>query len=326
MHHIMVIPGDGIGPEVIDSAVEVLGALEVDIEFSHDNVGYDVFKEQGTSITDDTLATARDSDAVLFGATTTPFGVKDYNSAILTLRRELGLYANLRPAKQGEIDMLVVRENSEGLYSGLESIEGDEARAIRVITRGASERIGKFAFELARAEKRKSVMVVHKANVLRITDGLFRDTVREVASHYPEIELTDGIVDAIAMKLVADPGSFDVIVTTNLFGDILSDIASQVTGGIGLAASANIGDSHALFEPVHGSAPDIAGKGIANPIAAAKCAQMMLAHLGEEVAAHRLKTAVEAVMAGPIQPPDQGGGATTKQVTAALIAALPPPG
>ncbi len=295
---ILVLPGDGIGREVVPAAVRVLQATGLPFEFLPAEAGWECFERHGTALPAETLAAAHAVDAILFGAVASPsHPIAGYRSPILALRRELDLYANIRPTTEATsaapavvgrrssvIDLVVVRENTEGLYAGQETSDGETAVAKRIITRRASERIARVAFELARARRTPRdlprVTVVHKANVLRETCGLFRTTALRVAEEYPDITADELLVDSAALQLVQRPERFDVIVTTNLFGDILSDVASYWGGGLGMAASANLGDRHALFEPVHGAAPDIAGKGIANPLAAIGCAALLLEHLG----------------------------------------------
>lgn len=325
---ICLIPGDGIGKEVIPAAVQALQALKLDVHFVKARAGFDCFRECGEALPDATLDLVRRSDAALFGATSSPSGgMKGYRSPILALRKELNLYANLRPCQslpggfsQPGIDMLIVRENTEGLYSGRERREGDTAIAERVITRAASERIVRVACEqaLARAARRGTppvLTVVHKANVLKVSDGLFRECALRVAQDYPQITAQELLVDSAAMKLVKSPQSFDVLVTTNLFGDILSDEASALIGGLGVAPSANVGEGTPVFEPVHGSAPDIEGKGIANPVGALLSSAMMLDTLGVPQPAQRLRAAVYATLASGIRTPDLGGTAKTEEFT-----------
>jgi len=329
MYKIAVIPGDGIGRTVVPEAVRVLKSTGIKFEFRHMEVGYEVFKKVGTSVPKDVLTKIRETQACLFGATTTPVGVADYRSAVLTLRKALGLYANVRPVKSypiqsfvRDVDLVIVRENTEGLYSGIEFETENSAFTIRVITRKASERIARFAFDLA-MERRRKVTIVTKANVMRKTCGLFREASLLVAKDYSEVEVNELFVDVAAMNLVLKPQIFDVILTSNLFGDILSDEAAGLVGGLGLAPSANIGDDYALFEPVHGSAPDIAGKGIANPMATILSAKMMLDYLGENKWAERVENAVVTVLKeGKHLTPDLGGQSTTHEVTEAIIDAL----
>jgi isopropylmalate/isohomocitrate dehydrogenase-like protein len=328
-YKIAVIPGPGIGGEVVPQAVRLLESTDLTFDFRYFEVGYEVFQKTGTPVPDDVLAGIRKTQACLFGATTTPVGVPGYKSAIITLRRALGLYANVRPAKSlpiqksmKDVDLVIVRENTEGLYSGMEFELVDSAYSIRVITRKATERIARFAFDLA-MKRRKKVTVVTKANVLRMSDGLFLEVARKVAEDYPDVEVEEAFVDVTAMRLVLKPHIFDVIVTSNLFGDILSDEAAGLVGGLGLAPSANIGADYGLFEPVHGSAPRLAGKEIANPMAAIMASKMMLDYLGETGWAERVEKAVVTVLEeGKVLTPDLGGSSSTKQVTDSIIKAL----
>jgi homoisocitrate dehydrogenase len=328
MKTICLIPGDGVGQEVVPAAAEVLGALGLGLEFVEAEAGFTCFEKHGSALPEATLAMVRQSEAVLFGATSSPSTiVPGYRSPILALRRELDLYANLRPvfSLPGEysrpgIDMLIVRENSEGLYSGREHREGDTAIAERVITRRGSERIARVACEQAmkRAELRgrpAALTIVHKANVLKLTDGLFRECALKVAADFPAITVKELLVDSAAMNLVKSPQAFDVLVTTNLFGDILSDEASALVGGLGVAPSANLGRGTPVFEPVHGSAPDIAGRGIANPVGALLSSALMLETLGEPQAATRLRQAVLDTLASGLRTADLGGAASTMQFT-----------
>jgi len=326
---ICLIEGDGIGHEVIPAGRRVLEATGLDLAFVEAEAGWDTFQRQGTALPEATLAAVTAADATLFGAVSSPLSpVPGYKSPIVALRRQLDLYANLRPVlsqpiagSRPGIDMLVVRENSEGLYAGRERADDIEAVTERVITRRGSERIVRRAFELART-RRSHVTIVHKANVLRATCGLFRTVAFEVAAHYPDVQADEMLVDTAAMRLITDPERFDVLVTTNLFGDILSDEAAALVGGLGLAPSANIGETHALFEPVHGSAPDIAGRGMANPLGTFYAIAMLLDHIGAPEAAARLRTAVLTVLTtGPVTS-DLGGDGTTCQVTDAVIADL----
>jgi len=329
MYKIAVIPGDGIGKTVVPEAVRVLERTGLKFDFQYMEVGYEIFKKVGTSVPEDVLSKIKETQACLFGATTTPVDVADYRSAVVTLRKALDLFANVRPAKSypirssvKDVDLVTVRENTEGLYSGIEFELEDSAFTLRMITRKASERIAKFAFNLA-MKRRKKVTVVTKANVLRKSCGLFREVSLLVAKDYPEVEVNELFVDVAAMNLVLKPQVFDVILTSNLFGDILSDEAAGLVGGLGLAPSANIGNDYALFEPVHGSAPDIAGKGIANPMAAILAAKMMLHYLGENKWAERIENAVVTVLReGKCLTPDLGGTSTSHEVTEAIIDAL----
>jgi homoisocitrate dehydrogenase len=329
---ICLIPGDGIGTEVIPAAVEALKALALDLTFVEAEAGFTCFQKHGNALPASTYELARRSDAVLFGATSSPSTVvPGYRSPILALRREFDLYANLRPVfslpgtfSQPGIDLLIVRENTEGLYSGREHRDGDMAIAERVITRQGSERIIRVACEqaLQRAKIRHrspTLTIVHKANVLKLTDGLFRECAMKVTAEFPGIEVNELLVDAAAMKLVKAPQSFDVLVTTNLFGDILSDEASALVGGLGVAPSANIGMGIPVFEPVHGSAPDIAGKGIANPVGALLSSALMLETLQEPTAAKKLRKAVLDTLARGVYTMDIGGNASTTEFSRAVI-------
>lgn len=329
---ICLINGDGVGREVIPAAAEVLAALGLGLEFVEAPAGFEHFQQSGDAIPDATLTVVAECGVALFGATSSPSTMVDgYRSPILTMRKAFDLYANLRPIQslpgkfsRPNLDLLIVRENTEGLYAGRERLDGDTAIAERVITRRGSTRIARMAFEQAWKRSvingRPSVVtVVHKANVLKITDGLFRECALNVANDYPDIPLREMLVDALAMRLVRDPEHFDVIVTTNLFGDILSDEASALIGGLGVAPSANIGEKVAVFEPVHGSAPDIAGQGVANPIGAILSAALLLDHIGQGAAAQRVRRAVNATIEQGILPRDLGGTATTHEVAQHIL-------
>lgn len=330
-HKICLLPGDGIGPEVIASARQILEALSISWDFVECGIGYGEYQRSGSPLPDSTLEQIRSSDATLFGAVTTPPNIPNYFSPVVRMRQSLELYANLRPCRsiphsssRENIDMVIVRENTEGLYSGIERLEDDGNKAIteRVITRKGSERIVRRAFELAKQTGRKSVHVVHKANVLRQTCGLFRTVALEIAQEYPEIKTNEMLVDTCAMELVRAPEQFEVIVTTNLFGDILSDEACMFVGGLGVASSGNIGVDAAIFEPVHGSAPTLVGTGQANPIATFLAAAMMLDHLNEKESANQLRNAVEACIANKETTPDLGGSLSTSQMTEKVIQRL----
>jgi len=327
-HRICLLPGDGIGPEVIDCAEQVLRSLPLNLEFSRADIGFGAYERLGSPLPDSTLIEIQSASAALFGAVTTPPNLPNYFSPVVQMRQSLELYANLRPTRsiphassRSNIDFVIVRENTEGLYSGIERIEDDGNRAIteRVITRKGSERIIRKAFDLARQANRKSVHVVHKANVLRQTCGLFRSVALEVAQEYPDIAMHEMLVDTCAMELVRAPEQFEIIVTTNLFGDILSDEACMFVGGLGVAASANIGAVAAVFEPVHGSAPMLVGTGKANPIATFLAAAMMLEYLNEKEYGARLRNAVNECIAAEEFTPDLGGSLTTCQVTKRVI-------
>ncbi len=312
---ITLIPGDGIGREVIPAARQVLESLGLPLTFQEAEAGFGTFERYGTALPEETLRRCQESDAILFGATSSPMTkVQGYQSPILSLRRHFDLFANLRPAVSGEIDLLIVRENTEGLYSGRERLEDEGNTAIteRVITARASERITRTACQQAQ-QRRGKLTVVHKANVLKETCGLFRRVALQVALEFPALTVEEMLVDTAAMRLVQEPTRFDVIVTTNLFGDILSDLTAGLTGGLGIAPSANIGAGRpALFEPVHGSAPDIAGQDKADPRAAVLSAAMLLDFLGYDQAAASVRQATYAT---------QHTG-STRQTTTCLIEAL----
>ncbi len=290
---ITLINGDGIGQEVVPAARTVIEALNLPITIQTAEAGFGTFEQVGNALPPETLKLCETSDAVLFGATQSPMGkVEGYRSPILALRRHFDLFANLRPALGNGIDLLVVRENTEGMYSGRERLEdgGNTAILERVITARASERIVRVACEQAMA-RRRYLTIIHKANVLKETCGLFRRVAFDVVKDYPDLKVDELLVDTAALQLAQDAKRFDVMVTTNLFGDILSDLAAGLTGGLGIAASANLGEpgKTAVFEPVHGSAPDIAGKGIADPRAAILSVGMMLDHLGYHDAADTVR-------------------------------------
>ena len=328
-YNLAVIPGPGIGAEVVPEAIRVLESTGLTFDCRYFEVGFEVWKKTGSPVPSNVLEGIKETQACLFGATTTPVGVPGYKSAIITLRTALGLYANVRPAKSYPnqkgikgVDLVIVRENTEGMYSGMEFALPDSAYTIRKITRKATERIAKFAFELA-MNRRKKVTVVTKANVLRLTDGLFLEVSQKVAKDYPDVEVEEAFVDVTAMRLILKPEIFDVIVTSNLFGDILSDESAGLVGGLGLAPSANIGTDYALFEPVHGSAPRLAGKRIANPMAAILASKMMLDYFGEKSWADRIESSIIKVLKeGKVLTPDLGGYSSTSQVTDAIIDAL----
>jgi len=320
MYNITVIPGDGIGKEVMEASILVLDALDINFDYEIAHAGMECFKKTGTTIPEETVKLAKKSDATLFGAVTT---VPYKKSAIITLRKELDLYANIRPVKSypgvkslyDDLDFVIVRENTEGLYSGIEEETEEGATALSITTRKASERICRFAFEYAKKTGRSKVTAVHKANVLKKTDGLFKESFYKVAEDFKGIETDDRYVDAVAMFFITKPHMFDCLVTTNLFGDILSDEGAGLVGGLGLAPSANIGENHGLFEPVHGSGPDIAGKSIANPSAMVLSSIMMLNYLKEYDAARVTENALKNVLVeGKALTPDFGGNASTMEM------------
>jgi methanogen homoisocitrate dehydrogenase len=311
---VAVVRGDGIGPEVMESALEVLEAAGAQFEQVPVDIGLGRWKRTGIAMAKEDLQTIKECDCVLFGAITTPPD-PGYRSVLLQLRKELDLYANIRPFSSGDLDFIIVRENTEGLYSGIEDVGVEESRTVRLITRLGSERIARKACDLA--AKRSKLTIVHKANVLK-SDHLFLNTCRVVAEGRG-IAFEDMLVDTAAYNLIVNPGRFDVLVTTNLFGDILSDEAAGIIGSLGLCASANVGETRALFEPIHGSAPDIAGKGIANPIGAIRSAAMMMEWLGEAEIARRIDAAAEQALDRGMRTPDLGGSCKTKDMTAAIV-------
>ncbi len=331
MYNIVYIPGDGIGPEVVSAARRVIDATGLEINWQEHAAGLGAYETYHDPLPQATLDAVRATDATLKGPTATASGV-GFRSINVALRQKLGLYANFRPARsmQGinsrysDVDLIVVRENTEGLYSGLEhTVVPGVVESLRIITEHASQRIARFAFDTARRQGRRRVTCVHKANILKLSDGLFLDTFRRVASEYPDIASDDCIVDAAAMKLVIDPHQFDMLVMENLFGDILSDLTSGLVGGLGVTPSANVGASDAVFEAVHGTAPDIAGKGLANPTALILSGVLMLRYLGELNAADRVENAVRSVIAaGQSVTGDLGGSASTDTYTDAVIGAI----
>lgn len=330
MIKIAVLSGDGVGKEVVPEALKVLRALDLGFQFIELDAGYDCWKNRGQNLPTETISAMQECRAALMGPFTTPIGLKDYKSTVMKIRKTFDLFANIRPARSRlgidciarNADFVIVRENTEELYAGIEWRTREGACALRVITVKASERIARVACELANSRK-KRLTIIHKANILRESDGLFRETCFNVSKNYPDVNVDERIVDAAAMSLVASPDTFDVLVTPNLYGDILSDLAAQLVGGIGLAPSASVGDKYAAFAPVHGSAPDIAGKGIANPIATVLSAKMMLDYLGYRGHARRLDEAVGRVLAeGKVRTPDLGGSSKTSQVGDRIVKEL----
>ncbi len=328
MYNIAIISGDGIGNEVMDACEYLLDKLDLEFSFDYGEAGFDCFNKNGTTLPEETIKIANKSDAVLFGASTSTPGQP---SPIINLRKELNVYANIRPIKSykgvncihDDIDFVIVRENTEGLYSQVEYGDENKMIAERHITRKASERISKAAFNLCIKRGQNKVTCVHKSNVLKKTDGIFKESFYKIAKQYPQIISQDYYVDAMAMYLITQPQNFDVIVSSNLFGDILSDESAGLVGGLGLAPSGNIGDHNGLFEPVHGSAPDIAGKHIANPCSMILSASMMLDYLGEWELSNDIKNAVEKIIADcKIRTPDLGGDACTMDVTKAIVREL----
>ena len=329
MKKILYIGGDGIGPELMAHAHRVVSSI-ADVDWVQGEAGYATYQKTGTPLPDATLQAAKESDAILFCAVTTPPNIPNYKSPIVALRKELDLYSNLRPFQSlpnvpvpfPVLNFAIVRENTEGMYSGIEKREGDSAYATRVITRKGSERIVRFAFDYAARRGFSKVTIVHKANVLRVTDGLFLEVAREVAAQYPGITCEDALVDSVAMRLVKSPQDFQVIVTTNLFGDILSDESSALIGGLGVAPSGNYGSHLALFEPVHGSAPKYAGKDSANPTGMLLSSAMMLSHIGEKTAAEKLTRAVYGCYEQKITTRDVGGNAKTSEMVENVVELL----
>ncbi len=326
-YNIAVIPGDGIGSEVMESTITVLNNLNLDFNYIYGEAGDACLEKTGYALPEKTIEIVKNADACLFGA-----AGETAADVIVKLRQEMKMFANLRPVKSypntnslaENIDFIIVRENTEGLYiADKEEFTDEGAVAKRVITREAEERIIDYAFQYAKDNNKSKVTGVHKANVLKKSDGLFKDIFYEVGEKYPDIEKEDFYVDATAMYLITQPEKFEVIVTTNLFGDILSDEGAGLVGGLGLIPSANIGNEGALFEPVHGSAPDIAGKGIANPIAMMLSAVMMLKYLGENESGEKLENAILKLLTeAKVLTGDLGGNATTNEVTNEIIKLL----
>lgn len=331
MRRVTLIPGDGVGPEIVEACRRVIEAAGAGIEWDVQEAGADVMDKYGTPLPAHVLDSVRANKVAMKGPITTPVG-SGFRSINVALRKELDLYANLRPAKSIEgvrspyrdIDLVVVRENTEDLYAGIErQVDEDTAESIKLITRGASERICRFAFAYARREGRSKVTAVHKANILKFTDGLFLEVARKVAQDFPDIEFEDRIVDNMAMQLVQKPHIYDVLVLPNLYGDIISDLCAGLVGGLGVAPSANIGEEIKVFEPVHGSAPKYTGMDKVNPTAQILTGVLMLHHIGEEEAATRIYDATTAVIAeGKTVTYDLGGEAKTSEMADAIIARL----
>ena len=327
-HTITLIPGDGIGPEITSATVRVLEATGVDIQWETHILGAQAQEKYGTTLPEDAIESIRRNKVALKGPIMTPIG-KGFTSVNVGLRKALDLYANVRPVKAlpnvpcryPELDLVIVRENTEGLYSGLEHIViPGVVESLKIITEKASNRIVKYAFDFARDNGRKKVTAVHKANIMKLSDGLFLDCFNKVGENYPELEKDDKIIDNCCMQLVMRPEQFEVLVMENLYGDIVSDLCAGLIGGLGLAPGANIGEQGAVFEAVHGSAPDIAGQGIANPTAILMSGIMMLRHLGETEAANRAESAMLAVYAdGTSLTRDLGGKANTADFATAIV-------
>lgn len=319
-----LVPGDGIGPEVTFAAKKVIESTGVDIEWEIINAGEDVYKSTGQFIPDELLESIERNKLVLKGPITTPIGT-GFKSINVTLRQKYNTFANVRPIKTipnidvpfENVDMVIIRENTEDLYAGIENrISNDMAQSIKIITREASTKIGEYAFEYAKSNNRKKVTAVHKANIMKISDGLFLECIRDVSKKYPEIEYEEVIVDNMCMQLVMNPQKYDVLVLPNLYGDIISDLGAGLIGGLGLVPGANIGDNIGIFESVHGSAPDIAGRNIANPIACILSGAMMLDYIGEKKAASDIRNAVFSVISKEdYLTKDLGGNSTTEEIT-----------
>ena len=328
-HTVTLIPGDGIGPEVAAAAVRILSATGVGIEWQTEVAGACAVGEHGSPLPPRVLESVRRNKVALKGPTETPVGT-GHRSVNVALRKELDLYANLRPlrtlpgvkSRYEDVDIVVVRENTEDLYSGLEHVVvPGVVESLKIITERASTRIARFAFDYARAHGRERISAVHKANIMKLSDGLFLDCCRKVAKEHPEVRYDEIIVDNACMQLVLDPTRFDVLLLENLYGDIVSDLCAGFVGGLGVAPGANIGEECAVFEAVHGSAPDIAGQDRANPIALVLSGAMMLEHLGEKDAATRVREAVRDVLAeGAHLTRDLGGSAGTTEIAEAIAA------
>ncbi len=330
-HNITLIPGDGIGPEIIAATVRIIEASGVEIQWETQIIGAQALEKFGTTIPDATIDSIKHNKVALKGPLMTPIG-KGFTSVNVGLRKALDLYANIRPikalpnvpCKYPELDLVIVRENTEDLYAGLEHVVvPGVVESIKIITEKASTRIAKYAFEYAVANGRKKVTAVHKANIMKLSDGLFLECFYNVAKNFPQIEADDKIVDNCCMQLVMRPEQFDVMVMENLYGDIVSDLCAGLIGGLGLAPGSNIGEQGAVFEAVHGSAPDIAGQGIANPTAILMSGIMMLRHLGERDAAQKVEDAMMQIFTeGEFRTKDLGGTAKTDEFANAIIEKL----
>ncbi len=330
-HKVTLIPGDGIGSEITGAVVRIIEAAGVEIEWESYIAGAEALSRFGDPLPQDVLESIKRNKVALKGPLTTPVGT-GFASVNVRLRKTLDLYANLRPVRNlpglvtpfGDLDLIVVRENTEDLYSGLEHVVvPGVVESIKIITEKASTRIARFAFEYARSEGRKKVTAIHKANIMKLSDGLFLDCFRKVAAEYPEIEADDKIVDNTCMQLVMRPQQFDILLLENLYGDIVSDLAAGLVGGLGICPGANIGELGSVFEAVHGSAPDIAGKNLANPTALLQSAVMMLRHLGERTAADLIAKAIIYTLAEKkVRTRDLGGTAHTTEYTEAIVASM----
>lgn len=330
MRRVVLIPGDGIGPAISSATVRILEAAGAQIAWETHEAGAGAAATHGDPLPGAVAEAIRAAGVALKGPITTPVG-RGFTSVNVRLRKELDLYANLRPARSlpgvpthhEDVDVIVVRENTEGLYSGIEhEVVPGVIESLKIMTRSACTRICRFAFDYARRHGRKTVTAVHKANIMKLADGLFLDCFEEVAVDYPEVAATDCIVDAACMKLVMNPHQFDVVVMENLYGDILSDLCAGLVGGLGVTPGANLGSEIAVFEAVHGSAPDIAGRNLANPTALLKSAVMMLEHLDQSQVADRVARALHACLADGVKTRDLGGEASTSEFTEAIVARL----
>jgi len=330
-YHITLLEGDGIGPEVIGAAIKVLAATGVNIRWDKELAGQEAIEKYGDPVPDVTIDAIKNTKVALKGPVTTPVG-GGFRSANVSLRQKLNLYACVRPVvnlpgiktRFSNVNLVVVRENTEGLYSGLEHIVvPGVVTSLKIVSREACNRIAKYAFNFCRHDGRRKVTSVHKAAVMMKSDGLFLEEVRKVAESYPFIEYEEVSIDTLAMRLVMDPSKFDVLVMGNLYGDIISDLSSGLVGGLGVVPGANIGNQYAVFEPVHGSAPSIAGKNLSNPLAAILSTVLMLEYLGEKSAADRIKVAVNKVLdEGNSLTKDLGGKAGTIEFTEAILEKL----
>ena len=327
MRTITLINGDGIGPEICDAVMKIIKASGLEIDWDIQTAGAEVVDVEGTPLPERVIASIRKNKVALKAPVTTPIG-KGFRSVNVQLRKDLDLYVNLRPCKNlpnvktrfENVDLVVVRENTEDLYAGIEHMkDGDTAESIKIITRGASERICKFAFDYALKNNRHEVCVVTKANIMKLSDGLFLESYRKVAENYPQIKKREILVDNLCMQLVQDPTRFDVLVMPNLYGDIVSDLTAGLIGGLGVAQGANIGDDCAVFEPVHGSAPDIKGQNKANPTALLLSAVEMLRYIGENSCAEKIERALFKTLSQNIKTADLGGNATTTEFTQKVI-------
>jgi isocitrate dehydrogenase (NAD+) len=329
-HRITLIPGDGIGPEVTDAVLQILSAAKVGIEWDRHDAGLTAVERGDSPLPPALLESIRRNTVAFKGPVTTPVG-EGFTSVNVGLRKGLDLYVNLRPvwnlpgvpARFDNVDLVIVRENTEDLYAGLEhQIVPGVVESLKIITEKASTRIGRFAFEYARRHRRRRVTAIHKANIMKMSDGLFLDSVRAVAKEFPDIAYDERIIDAACMQLVLAPERFDVLVLPNLYGDIVSDLAAGLVGGLGVVGAANLGSGCAVFEAVHGSAPDIAGKGIANPTALLLSAVLMLQHIGEPAAADAVMKALGNVLSAGVRTRDLGGSATTREFADAICKVL----